>query len=427
MKVGSKIQGNIYVSAISNGLLSTMPLMMVGAVGSILNQLNIGGWQDFLTNTGLKTFTALPSNVGTNLMAIFAVFVIAYRLAKSLNKDGLTAGVLSLMAFLFLTPLQYTDGNLTGIPSTWLGATGLFVAMIVGILTARVYAWFIDKNIVIKMPEGVPPVIERTFASILPALAIAFAAIMISYGFTMTSFGSFHQFIYSIVSIPLTKLSGSFPALVIAVLAAQLFWSVGIHGTMVTLSVFMALWAPLDGANLAAYNAGQPAVSIVCMQFFFLSAFAGGAGNTLALILNMLTSKVKSNKTLGKLAFVPGLFGINEPIIFGLPIVLNTTLMIPFIGAPVICTILGYLMVKIGLLAAPTGISSIAGAPIIVSQFLMNGWTWAVWEIVVIVLSYFVYRPFFKTYERQQLAEMTEESRDENVEDIAKEFAKATK
>ena len=427
MTFATKIQQNKYISAISNGLLSTLPLMMVGAIGSIINSLGIPALQDFLVSSGLKTIVSLPAEVGNNMVALFASFAIAYRYAQSDKKDALTAGVLSLMAFLFITPLQYSEtGSVTGIPSQWLGSAGLFVAMIVGILTSKLFCTFIDKKITIKLPDSVPPVISRTFASILPALAIAFCSLVLAFLFTKTGFGSVHGFVYAVLSKPLSALGGSFPALLVAVLAVHLFWAVGVHGTMVALSIFMPLWAPLDAANLAAFNAGQPAASIVCMQFFFLSGFIGGAGNTLALILNMMTSKVESNKTLAKLAIVPGLFGINEPIIFGMPIVLNPLMLIPFIVSPTLCTILGYIMVKIGLLAAPTGISSISGMPVVVSQILQGGWTWGLWVIICLVISYFIYRPFFKMYEKKQLEEMPDDQQ-AKVDSISAEFAKATR
>lgn len=427
MKIASKIQKNIYISAISNGLLSTMPLMIVGAIGSIINTIGIPQWQKFLTDSGLKTITSLPNEIGTNLMALFAVFVIGYRLAQSLKQDGIAAGVISLMAFLFITPLQYNEtGAMSGIPSTWLGASGLFVAMLVGLISSRIYCLFVEKNIVIHMPEGVPPVIERTFGSILPALAVAIISLGSAFILSMTSWGSVHGLIYDMISKPLTLVGGSFPALIIAILATHLFWAIGIHGTMVALSIFMPLWAPLDAQNLAMFNANQDAVSIVSLQFFFLSAFIGGAGNTLALIFNMLRSKVESNRTLGKLALVPGLFGINEPIIFGTPIVLNPILLIPFISAPVICTVLAYIGCQIGILAMPTGVSSIAGAPVVVNQFLMNGWTWAIWVIIALIISYFIYLPFFKMYEKKQLAEMTQDEQNKKVENIAKQFDKMT-
>lgn len=428
LKVSGKIQSNDYISSISHGLMSTMPLMMVGAIGSIFNQLGIPAYQKFLQTSGLKKITVLPNEIGTNLFALFAVFAIAYAFAKKRKHDGLTAGILGLMAFLFVTPLHFSKtGAMDAIPVQWLGASGLFTAMILGCLVARVYCLFIDKHIVIKLPDSVPPIISRSFGAILPGLVIGIVAMALSYGFSLTSFQSLHGFIYKIIAQPLTMVGSTFPALIIAVLAVGIFWALGIHGTMVALSVFYPVWASIDMRNLAAYNAGQPAFSIVSMQFFFLCAFAGGAGNTLGLILNMFTSKVKSNRVLAKLAIVPGLFGINEPIIFGIPIVMNLTLLIPFVFGPVITTVIGYILVKIGWLAAPTGIASITGAPIIINQFFQGGWTWAIWEAVIIVLSYLMYMPFFKMFEKEQLKNIASDEEDEKIKKVSSDFDKATK
>jgi PTS system cellobiose-specific IIC component len=236
-----------------------------------------------------------------------------------------------------------------------------------------------------------------------------------------------HGAVYALIAKPLTTLGGSFPALLIAVLFTHVLWSIGIHGTMVALSVFYPIWASLDMQNLAAYNSGAPIPNIVSMQFFFFVAFAGGAGNTIALIINMLTSKVASNKALGRLGLIPGLFGINEPIIFGMPIVMNPLLIMPFILSPMITTILGYIVCKMGIIAAPSGIASIPGAPIIVNQFLMGGWTWAVFEVVIISISYLIYFPFFKILEKQQLSNQNTEDAQGREAIIKQGFENATK
>lgn len=428
MKVSSVIQENKYIGAISDGLLMTMPLMIVGAIGSIVNSLGIPAWQEFLTSSGLKHITALPNEIGTNMFALFAVFAIGCRFAKGENKDGMTAGILSLMSFMMVTPLEFNEaGAMAAIPAEWLGAAGLFVAMLMGLVAAKVYCTFIEKKIVIKMPPGVPPVIERSFASILPALSVAFLSLLLAFVFALTPFNSLHGFVYQIIAKPLSGLSGTFPALLIAVLFTHVMWSIGIHGTMIALTVFYPIWAALDMQNLAAYNAGEPAPYIVSMQFFFLCAFAGGAGNTIGLVLNMFTSKNEVNRTLAKLAIVPGLFGINEPIIFGMPIVLNPIMIIPFIVCPAVTTVLAYLACTMGVIASPTGISAIAGAPIVVSQFLQGGVTWAVWMVIEIVLSFVIYRPFFKMYEKRQLAEQSEEEQQKNLGKISEGFEQMTK
>lgn len=428
MAFANAIQRNKYVTAVSTGLLSTMPLMIVGAFGSIINSFGIQAYQDFLKSSGLKYFTNLPNEIGTNLFALFAVFSIGYQFANGEDKDGKTAGIISLMAFLFLTPLTVNEsGSMTAIPSTWLGATGLFVAMIIGLLSSKIYCIFDEKGITIKLPDSVPPVITRTFGAILPALTVAAISLALSFAFSKTAWGSMHGAVYALIAKPLTTLGGSFPALLIAVLFTHVLWSIGIHGTMVALSVFYPIWASLDMQNLAAYNSGAPIPNIVSMQFFFFVAFAGGAGNTIALIINMLTSKVASNKALGRLGLIPGLFGINEPIIFGMPIVMNPLLIMPFILSPMITTILGYIVCKMGIIAAPSGIASIPGAPIIVNQFLMGGWTWAVFEVVIIIISYLIYFPFFKILEKQQLSNQNTEEAQGREAIIKEGFENATK
>lgn len=402
------IQNNRYISSITNGLMSAMPITIVGAIGSLINGLPIQGYQDFLVSSGLKTITSIPAEITTNLLSLYIVFLVAAKFAETYDLDGIPAGLLGLMSFFIVTPFTYSEtGTMSAYPSNWLGATGLFTAFIIGLLAGRIYSLFSVKGWVIKMPAGVPPTVSKSFSGLVPGFAIAFVMLLIRYLTSVTPFGDLHSLIFSLVATPLTKLGGSFTAMLIALLVAQLLWFIGVHGTMVVISVFMPIWTPLSAANLGAFNAGQEIPNIVSLELFFMVVFMG-SGATLGLVIAMARAKSQQFKTLGKLSLIPNAVGINEPVIFGSPVIMNFTLAIPFILMPVLILILAYVGMLTGILPYLQGISAPLGTPVILGGLIMGGWKWAVFQALMIVLSYVIYKPFFNIIDKQAYAKELE-------------------
>ncbi|WP_315108936.1 PTS transporter subunit EIIC [Clostridium intestinale] len=394
------IQSNKYMSAISNGLMLSMSVLIAGALFSLLDSINISAYQNFLTNTGLKTLTGIPATITTNLISLYAVFGIAYSLAGKFKQDGFSAAILALMSFLILTPMM-TIGEgytaITSLPVTWLGAPGLFVAMIVGVVVSRLYVLIIEKKFYIKMPKGVPPTVEKTFSAIVPCIIITVVMLAIRGIFANTSFGNAHQFIYTFLQIPLTKLGGSWIAFLICTLAGSVLWFLGVHGTMVVYGVMAPIWTTLGLENLTAFQKGLELPHLV-PGGAFLSIFAtlGGSGATIGLAISLLFAKSKHYKTLGKLVILPSFLGINEPLMFGLPIVLNTKFIIPLVIAPLANVIIAIVATSVGLIPRLRSIGTPLGTPIGVNGFIEGGWRVAMLQIILIGLSFLIYYPFFK-------------------------------
>lgn len=172
--IAGYIQSNKYVSAITNALMSLLPVTIVGAMGSLVNGMPIDAWQNFLNSSGLKIITSIPNEVTNNLLAVYTVFLVAYKFAESFDIDGLPAGMLSLMAFFMVTPLMLQEGATTviGLSNGWLGAKGLFTAFIVALLAGKIYVLFQVKGWTIKMPAGVPPTVVKSFSGLVPGLVI---------------------------------------------------------------------------------------------------------------------------------------------------------------------------------------------------------------------------------------------------------------
>ncbi|WKV08255.1 PTS cellobiose transporter subunit IIC [Thermoanaerobacterium sp. CMT5567-10] len=416
MPIAGKISENRYLTSIRDGFMLAVPLITIGAVFLLLAFLPIPGYSDFMAKAfgpNWNTFFMRPFEATMSIMSIFVVFGIAYSLAGHYKIDGLNTAATALVAFLIFTPfiVNYTPEGAKkaiqvsgGIPVDWMGSKGLFVGILTAILSVEIVRFVIKRGWVIKMPKGVPPAVERAFSALIPAAIVAIIIDVIRMLFAMTSYGTIHQFIYTVLQIPLTRLGDTLPATLIANFFEGLFWSFGIHGANVVGSVMGPIWLALAAENLQAFQAGHPVLHIITQQFHDMYMLVGGSGSTLGLVLAMLFfSKSRQVKTVGKLAIVPGLFNINEPVIFGLPIVLNPIMVIPFILTPMILATLTYIVMSIGLVGHPTGVVIPWTTPPIIGGLLVSGFSGAIWQIIELVISFFIYLPFLRVVDRQYL------------------------
>lgn len=401
----TKISSNRYLKAIMNGMMAALPATIVGSLAALVKQLPIPVYQEFLTSTGIADILQLPITFTTNFLALIFVVTIAYSLAESFEKKGLTAAIIAVVSFMIITPVETVPADFgvsVNIPMEWLGAAGMFTAIIVAMVVGRIFVWITDKGWTIKMPDSVPPFIKDSFASLVPGIIIMALFTLIAGIFAQTSWGSIHQMIYSFLQAPLQGLGGNIWALLLVSVISQVFWFFGIHGTMVVLSVMMPIWMAMDAAQINAYTTGQALPNIV--GFAFYGVFTQGA-TVLGLAILMLIAKSERYKSLGRLSIVPAIFGITEPLIFGAPLVFNPIFAIPFIFGGFFSLILGYLGTIIGLLPRLTGITAPQGTPIVLQGFIMGGWKIAVFQVVLIALWVVLWYPFFKIADNQALVQ----------------------
>lgn len=401
------LNNNKIIQTISKALMSLMPALMIGAIGSLLQQIPIPAYQNFIQSTGIYAFTQVLVNVTTNMLALYAAFAISYVFVKNEGHDGFTGGILSLIAFMIVTPMETVGEGwaaVTNLPLSWLGAKGLFTAMFVALLTGYIYSFLMRKNITIKMPDSVPPFVSKSFSGIIPGAAIALIFGIISILIQMTPFGDVHQAIYGLIGAPLSSIGGSIWAALLIYVLSGFCWFFGIHGIAV-MSAVMPIWMAADMANVSAISAGGAASNIVTYNWVNAIGNIGGAGCTLGLILLCaFAAKSKRYREMGKLAIVPSCFGINEPVVFGLPCMLNATLMIPFVFLPVILIGISYILTITGILPISNGIAAGACIPVF-SGLLIGGWRVALWNIIEILITVLAYLPFFKILDKQAYLE----------------------
>lgn len=404
--VVNKIANNRYLKAIMGGMMAAMPATIIGSLAALIKGLPIPAYQTFIVSHGIDRYLQLPVIFTTNILALIFVVCISYTLAESFDVKGIGVPIVAMISFLIVTPLQSVKNSLgkdiNVISMDWLGSGGVFTAIIVAFVVARLYVYIVQRGWTIKMPESVPPFIKDSFASLVPGIIISLIFTIVAAIFANTQFISIHAFIYKLLQMPLQNLGGSFGAVIIVSMLTKLLWVFGIHGFMVTSSVMMPIWSALDAAQLSAYSSGDPLPNIIGMSFFTTYTMAGG---TISLGMLMIIAKSKRYKTLGKLSIVPAMFGITEPIIFGTPLIMNPIFAIPFIFNTVISLSLGYVATLTGLLPKLSGIAAPTGTPLVVQGLITGGWRVAVFQVILIILWLGIWYPFFKIADKRALME----------------------
>lgn len=414
-----KVNDNKVLKGISGGFSMMLPIVMTGALFTLLANLNIGPYQTFITSTGLKNLFSIPFSFTTGMISLYAVFLIGKAEADVLGmdqRDSIQSAVICLMCFLILTPLGATGTNDAGetvsvanaLSMQYFGSAGLFTAMILGICIPRLHMLFIKHNITIKMPDSVPPMISKSFSALIPSLVLALLAGIVKLLCSLTTYGSLTMLIYGILKAPLSVLTASPVTYTILLLVCNLLWFFGIHGGMVAGSFRDAMYTEATIANLEAFNAGTELPNILTTSCWLTIGNIGGSACAIGLCLCIaLFSKSARYKALNKISLPAGLCGISEPLVFGVPMVLNPVLLIPMLVAPTVTLLLGYAAMSTGLVPYMAGVEVPTGTPILISAFTAWGGDWRgiVLQLVLIVISTAIYYPFFRIVDNQALAE----------------------
>jgi len=417
LPVAMKIQNNDYVSSVADGFAQILPIIMMGAIFTLLSSMQIGPYQTFVTATGLKTIFGYASAVTTDMLAIYTVIAVAYQLTtkKGYRQDAPIVMAVALVMFLILMPLGVTgiaEVSLeevvipAALSTGFLGAKGLFMALIVGLVVPGIYLFFPKKGIVLKLPDSVPPTIAKSFSALVPSFAVLFIFSAIRHIFGLTSFGDANTFVYQIVAQPLNALGSSPLAFLVFILFCQILWFFGIHGFLVILPFVQTIYMPMSLENLAAYGAGTALPNAITYQHFGTYVLIGGSGGLLGVaILMAFTSKSARYRTLGRLGLPSTLFGINEPIIFGTPMVLNPVMIIPFIFGPMLCFLIPYACQMIGILPTLRGVSMPLGTPVLLYGWLEGGLPVVIMQIILVLFQIVFFYPFIRILDKQAVME----------------------
>lgn len=422
--VAARVGNQRHLVAIRDGFITIMPLTIVGSLAVLVNNLPIKFYQNALDAIWKhETWTQWGGNIWNStfgILSLLLAFSIAYNLAKSYDKDGLSAGVISLSSY--LTFGTFGEGGLTGLTT---GTGGIFIAIIIALLSTEVFCKLTgNPKLLIKMPNGVPPAVSKSFAALLPAIItiglFALVRTIISAGFDIPDIvGSF----YSAIQEPFMGLTNTWVAALLLAFIPTFLWTLGVHGANIIEPFMQTINLPAIEENVKAISAGEVAPYIVNKPFFDAFINMGGSGTTIALIIAIFifARKNKQYNTVGKLSAAPGLFNINEPLLFGLPIVLNPVLFVPFILTPMVNVTIAFFATKWGFVPAATVSPPWTTPPIINGFLATQSWQGAALSIVLIVVAVCIYLPFISMANRmaKQNEQQAADSETQNEQHIA--------
>lgn len=368
---------------IQRALAMIMPVTLIGSLFSLLSGFPAQAWQDFITSTGLIGSFQLVYNCTYGYYSMFIAFCIAYQYC-SMNKqkkNALAAGIMAICAFMISCP----SDNLAG----YIGTTGILGAMIIGYFVGWLFNKLITKNITIRMPEGVPPMVSQSFVALIPAALICTIFMILNFLLAKTSLISCQDMIYQLVRVPLTVVGANFAGEFIMVVYCTLLWFFGIHGGMLMMPIISVVFMDKIMANLNAYTVGAP------LPNMFVGTVLLGEGLAINLAI-ILFSRRKELKNIAKIGFVPNIFNISEPTNFGLPIIMNPNFFIPYLMTPIIGFTITHLAQAIGFLGFNTGVSVAWTLPTTVQAYFYYGWQGIVVNLLITVICFLIYIPFVR-------------------------------
>ena len=399
----TKLSKNIAIQGVTQGFMATMPVTLGVALLSIISGLPIEPLQNFLTSSGLGTVITNALAVTMNMQALYIGAMVAYAHGNLRGNNGTAALVLTVASMFVLMPLQSQEiaaGYFaTYIPQSYLGSNGIFIALILGLIIPPVLS-FLLKHVSIKLPDSVPDFVSKSLSPTFAAIIILTAMVLVSWGMTLTPFGNIYDCVSQTVAIPVMGLGGS-PWAYLAVTAfAQFIWFFGVHPASI-MSVYMMVSVAVSTQNIEAFMQGAalPALAFATM---------GVVQNADSLAMGICAFFCKSErfKPLGKLAIVPAFFNITEPLMFGMPIVLNPMFFIPFVLAK---PIIGLIAIGGAALGLAGGLNPTVSMPFVMPQFistlLQGGVGLMAIDLVAIAVMVLLFWPFFRMADKQALAE----------------------
>lgn len=409
----TKVNSLRYIMVIKNAFASLIPVIITGAFGTLFSAMvfdNENGLArikalGFLAE--LKPISSAVSYVTLSFLTIYAVFLIGIELAKLNNVKGIFPGIIAVMSYLSVNPFIYefvNADNITVIAENVLAkqytdTKGLFLGMFVAIASIELYCWLGRQDrLKLKMPDTVPTNVSESFSALFPTILTV--SIIATTGFVIKAATGMYAYdiIYNIVQRPLEGIVQGLPGILLLMFIAQVFWVIGIHGNQMVKPVREPLLLAAIAVNTEAFEAGKEIPNIITMPFWDMYMSMGGSGVTIGLLIAIfLVSKRDDMREITKLSLAPGLFNINEPVIFGMPIMLNPILAIPFIATPLITGTIGYVATSLGFAAKAVVMVPWPMPPIVNAYLATAGDIGAViTQIICIIVSILIYLPFVK-------------------------------
>lgn len=413
------------VSALKNGMLVVMPMTIIGSIFLLIANFPIAAVADWLAEVGVTPLLNQVYNATFQLIGVIACLAITYNYVKSSKHEPFMASIISLCTFVLFMELSATDAEsgvtVSGVISMdWTNARGMLVGIVVGELVGASYSWFLRRNIVIKMPDGVPPAVANSFTALIPGTVILTVS-MIVFGIFRSFDTTLFESIYTAIQTPLQGLTDSVGGVIVICFLIPFLWFFGIHGSNIVSGVVNPMLTANSAENQAILDSGRELTvenggHIVTQQFLDNFVVLSGAGITFGLVLFLaFRSRSSQYKALGRLAIGPSIFNINEPVTFGVPIVMNPLMALPFIATPLLAGLIQYFALWLGLVPLYSGVLAPWTTPPILSGFIVGGWRAALLQVVILAVSVAMYFPFIRKADQLALADEVARAEEETA------------
>ena len=412
-EVAGRIGNQVHLRSLRDAFATIMPLFILAGLGTLINNVVFPWIATGKTLANLQTWGTLIANGTLNIAGLMLAPVVGYILAKNKGyRNPLTAAVISLASLVIMMPIttqmtpvgKTTAVNVTGgLSFANLGTTGMFAGIIIGLVATEIFIRFSNiKRLQIHLGDQIPPAVGDSFNSLIPALITLSCFALIGALLIVLWNSNLIALITMIIQEPLRRLNTSLPGMLIIYSCGNFLYTLGIHQAVINGTLLDPVLLVNMAKNTAAYAAHKPIPYIMTNTFRDTFGMMGGTGSTIALLIAVfMFSKIKANRDVAALSFVPGLFNINEPVIFGFPIVFNIPMMIPFVLNPVIGILIAYAATAMGFMSRVVVMVPWTTPPLI-SGFLATAGDWraVVVQILILVVNIVVYIPFLKVSEK---------------------------
>lgn len=403
------------ITALRNGMLYTMPFTIVGSIFLLLSNFPVQTVADWVKDSGLGVYFDQAYGASFAIMSIFAVMGIAYSYVKNEGFEGLPAGMIGLVVYLLTMRSTVTDaesgitiGNV--IDKSWTSGQGMSSAILVGLFVGWGYSWFLKRDIRIKLPEQVPANVANSFTALIPASVLITVAMIVYAIFDIVMKTTVVEWIYDVIQSPMQGVTDSLGGALLLGFSTPFLWFFGEHGSTIVGGIMGPILQANSLANSDILNSGKELTlanggHIVTQQFYDQFINVTGAGMTIGLVMFMaVLARSAQYRQLGRLSLAPAFFGINEPIVFATPIVMNPIMVIPFILTLVVSSMITYFALYTGLVPLFTAQVPWTTPPVI-SGFLISGWQAALLQLIVLTIVFFIYFPFVRKMDQINVAQ----------------------
>ncbi len=400
-KFSERVMANRVIQALSGAFVMVMPITIGVAAIAVAANLPIQPWQELLTGAGINTAANDFISLTLSLLAIYIVGAVAYKYTYSIrSKEAMMVTLITIACYLALIPIQTSEQGVTMIELADLGSNGIFVAMLIGIIIPAMYHKLMELKISIKMPDTVPENVSQALSPTFVNMIIFTGVFAVRYVFTLTPYGDIFNCISTLIQAPILNVGASAWGIILVQTVTVFLWFFGIHPATLSAVAMPVLMGTMP-ANIEAYAAGKPLPFLAAAVVYYVLV-NDAVGNTLALSLNTLFAKSEKYKAMKKLVIPANIFNINEPVIFGFPVMLNPLYFIPLILATLGNGIIAVLYMKLITIPVNPAVYLAWVTPRPVFTFLAGGWQFLLLWVVCLAFDYIVWYPFFRVDDRKE-------------------------